>query len=342
VRLQMNKRFDTIAGSAFLVLGMFFITGSMGISKSSYGSSVGPNVFPFGLGMILVLLSVIVIYQARHYRGPAKEKGGRDYKRFSLLLLAAFRYFSQDAAVFAVGTYFFEVGLVGSLMGWALKRKKKIFTAILAGALPSLAIFFLFIFNPYRVQDRFYLQLDRMEQLFSQPAAVPDPAADPDTATLLQKGFAFFKKIFPAVNLVSTILTLFVIGLIIQVLGPRLRPADGGGEDEEKNRFRDTHGDVQPFLRCNLVSMISFKGKQFFLTSPSSSAEIAMQFWWDWLYTGDEAFLRQLQNRGAHLAPPFKGIRRAARGGGDQGHASERLKEPEKAAHFKSLRLDGS
>ena len=45
-----NKTFDTIAGCVFLVVGTFFITASMGISKSSYGSNVGPNIFPLGLG----------------------------------------------------------------------------------------------------------------------------------------------------------------------------------------------------------------------------------------------------------------------------------------------------
>ena len=88
----MNKLFDTIAGSAFLILGTFFIVGSMGITQSSYGSSVGPNVFPFGLGAILVLLSVIVIAQARRSAGSVPAKRTRDYKRFGLVLAATIVY----------------------------------------------------------------------------------------------------------------------------------------------------------------------------------------------------------------------------------------------------------
>ncbi len=88
----MKKTFDTIAGCVFLVVGLFFVVGSRGISRSSYGSNVGPDVFPFGLGIALMLLAVIVIYQARRIEGTAKEKGARDTRRLGLLLLATVAY----------------------------------------------------------------------------------------------------------------------------------------------------------------------------------------------------------------------------------------------------------
>ena len=106
----MNKLFDTMAGSAFLILGLFFIVGSMGITQSSYGSSVGPNVFPFGLGAILVLLSVIVIAQARRFAGPAKAKKARDYKRFMLVLAATIAYvFLFEPLGYVISTFLYLV-----------------------------------------------------------------------------------------------------------------------------------------------------------------------------------------------------------------------------------------
>ena len=80
-----NKIFDTIAGCVFLIVGMFFIVASTEISASSYGSKVGPNIFPTALGAILVLLSVIVITQARRVQPSAekKEQGTTSVLRWS-------------------------------------------------------------------------------------------------------------------------------------------------------------------------------------------------------------------------------------------------------------------
>ena len=106
----MNKTFDTIAGCVFLVVGAFFAVGSMGISRSSYGSTVGPNVFPFGLGIILILLAMIVIYQARGYPDKAKEKRPPDYRRFGLLLLAIIVYvFVFESLGYVISTFLFLV-----------------------------------------------------------------------------------------------------------------------------------------------------------------------------------------------------------------------------------------
>ena len=50
----INKKFDILSGTAFLAVGVFFIVASRGITSSSYGSNVGPSVFPTLLGVILV------------------------------------------------------------------------------------------------------------------------------------------------------------------------------------------------------------------------------------------------------------------------------------------------
>lgn len=136
----MSKTFDTVAGSVFLVVGAFFIVGSMGITQSSYGSTVGPNVFPFGLGAILVLLSVIVIYQARQYTGPVKAKGEYDYKRFGLLLLATIVYvFVFEPLGYVLSTFLYLVFV------FQVMERKRLLASIVIAALFSCSVYYAYV-----------------------------------------------------------------------------------------------------------------------------------------------------------------------------------------------------
>jgi putative tricarboxylic transport membrane protein len=124
-----NKTFDTIAGCVFLIVGMFFIVASMGISTSSYGSKVGPNIFPTGLGAILVLLSVIVILQARSVEPTAEgSKGQKNYKRFSLVLSSTFLYILLfEALGYVISTFLYLV-----FVFQVMERKKPLYAVLIA------------------------------------------------------------------------------------------------------------------------------------------------------------------------------------------------------------------
>jgi putative tricarboxylic transport membrane protein len=135
-----NKTFDTIAGCFFLVVGMFFIVASTGISASSYGSKVGPNIFPTALGVILVLLSVIVIYQARRYRTAAEGKGQRNYKRFALVLSSTFIYILLFEPLGYVISTFLYLHFVFQVMD----RKKPLY-ALLIAAFFSAAVYGIYV-----------------------------------------------------------------------------------------------------------------------------------------------------------------------------------------------------
>ena len=130
-----NKTFDTIAGCVFLIVGMFFIVASTGISASSYGSKVGPNIFPTGLGGILVFLSVIVITQARRVQ-PAAKKGQKNYKRFALVLSSTFLYILLFESLGYVISTFLYLVFVFQIMD----RKKPLY-AILIAAFFSAAVY---------------------------------------------------------------------------------------------------------------------------------------------------------------------------------------------------------
>jgi putative tricarboxylic transport membrane protein len=136
----MKKTFDTIAGCAFLVVGFFFVLGSQGISRSSYGSNVGPDVFPFGLGIILMLLAVIVIYQARRLKDNAKGKGARDTNRLGFLLLATIVYvFVFEMLGYVISTFLYLVFV------FQVMERKRLFASIAISAFFSCFVYYIYV-----------------------------------------------------------------------------------------------------------------------------------------------------------------------------------------------------
>ncbi len=91
----MNLRFDRYGSIAFALIGAFFITQSQYISTSAYGSQVGPNLFPLGLGLLLVLLSLRLFwetFQLKYRSAASKAETGLMYKRFFTILIATLLY----------------------------------------------------------------------------------------------------------------------------------------------------------------------------------------------------------------------------------------------------------
>lgn len=88
----MSKVFDRYAGAAFLLAGIAFMAESRRISESAYGSKVGPDLFPFGLGALLVLLSLRLLYETFKYTERETKKQDLDYKRFLIILVSAILY----------------------------------------------------------------------------------------------------------------------------------------------------------------------------------------------------------------------------------------------------------
>lgn len=89
---MINKKFDILSGTAFLAVGVFFIVASRGITSSSYGSNVGPSVFPTLLGVILVGLSVVVIYSAITWKAEEKKNSAMAVGRLFALIGAIVAY----------------------------------------------------------------------------------------------------------------------------------------------------------------------------------------------------------------------------------------------------------
>jgi putative tricarboxylic transport membrane protein len=137
---MQSKTFDTIAGCVFLIIGVFFIVASTGISASSYGSKVGPSIFPMGLGAILALLSVIVITQARKAAPAAVGKAKRNYKRFVLVLSSTFLYtLLFEPLGYVIATFLYLVFV------FQVMERKRPLVAVLIAACFSVAVYVVYV-----------------------------------------------------------------------------------------------------------------------------------------------------------------------------------------------------
>lgn len=88
----MSKTFDRFAAVAFLAIGVLFMLESLRISKSAYGSAVGPNVFPFLLGLVLALLSIKLLLETLRYDVANTSRRELQYKKFFVILISSILY----------------------------------------------------------------------------------------------------------------------------------------------------------------------------------------------------------------------------------------------------------
>ncbi|WP_199615723.1 tripartite tricarboxylate transporter TctB family protein [Paenibacillus alkalitolerans] len=136
----MNKTFDRYASVAMFIVGAAFVMESRNISTSAYGSNVGPNIFPLGLGIILLLLSARLFYETFRYPDKANKKEGLDYKRFFIILGAAVAYALLLEPIGYVITTFAFLALSFQVMergGWWK-------TLVISGAF-SIGVYYLFV-----------------------------------------------------------------------------------------------------------------------------------------------------------------------------------------------------
>ncbi|SDS87080.1 putative tricarboxylic transport membrane protein [Paenibacillaceae bacterium GAS479] len=139
---MMNKTFDRYASVAFLLIGAAFVWESRKIGESSYGSNVGPDIFPLGLGLLLIVLALRLFYEvmrAKSDNGPStKEK--LDYKRFLILVSAAvlYAYFLEDIG-YVFGTFVFL------LIGFQVIERGKWLTSVIVASLFSIGVYYLFV-----------------------------------------------------------------------------------------------------------------------------------------------------------------------------------------------------
>ncbi len=136
----MNKTFDKTAASILFIIGAGFLVESRNIADSAYGSNVGPDIFPMGLGIILMLLSARLFYETFRYAGQAKDKVTLDYKSFLLILLSAVVYaLTLETIGYIITTFLFLF-----ISFQVLSRGKLLKSAVIAGVF-SYGVYYLFV-----------------------------------------------------------------------------------------------------------------------------------------------------------------------------------------------------
>ena len=142
----MNLKFDRIASLVFFVIGVLIVVEAQKISTSAYGSSVGPSVFPTGLGILLIFLSVLLLVETIRNKkayaivGEKEDVTTPNYKRFIIIFLAALGYvLLLDVLGYLITTFVFLV------IGFQTLERGKILTSVIVAAAFSAVIYFGFV-----------------------------------------------------------------------------------------------------------------------------------------------------------------------------------------------------
>lgn len=136
----MSKVFDRYVSIIFLVIGALFMVESQKITQSAYGSEVGPNIFPFGLGLILALLSLRLLYETFRYKNEEAGKKAQNYKGFLVIFVSAclYAFFLEDIG-YVISTFLFL------LIGFqTMQRGKWLYSVVISAALSG-GIYYVYV-----------------------------------------------------------------------------------------------------------------------------------------------------------------------------------------------------
>jgi len=136
----MDIKFDRFASILFLTVGVLFMIGSKHISSSSYGSVVGPDIFPFVLGILLVLLSIRLFYETFINKSGKSEKEELQYKPFVIIFFATLVYIlTLESVGYVITTFLFLVVCFQTM------ERKKLLSSIFISAGFSGVVYFVFV-----------------------------------------------------------------------------------------------------------------------------------------------------------------------------------------------------
>ncbi|WP_456276105.1 tripartite tricarboxylate transporter TctB family protein [Bacillus sp. AK128] len=136
----MSKTFDRYTSFLFLIIGAGFIFESNKISASSYGSNVGPDMFPKILGVLLVLLSLRLFYETFKYQATNRGSQKPEYLRFFMIFGAAILYTALlETLGYVVTTFLFLV------IGFQVMQKGGWVKTIIISAAFSFGVYYLFV-----------------------------------------------------------------------------------------------------------------------------------------------------------------------------------------------------
>jgi putative tricarboxylic transport membrane protein len=136
----MALKFDYIASVLFLAVGVLFIVGSKNLESSSYGSAVGPDIFPLILGSALVLLSIRLFYETFITKNHYGTKEKLQYKPFILIFTTTLLYILTLETIGYVITTFLFLFVCFQTM-----QRSKVILSLIISACFSGIVYFLYV-----------------------------------------------------------------------------------------------------------------------------------------------------------------------------------------------------
>ncbi|MDR7072404.1 tripartite tricarboxylate transporter TctB family protein [Fictibacillus barbaricus] len=132
--------FDRYASIFFALIGFTFLIESRKIADSAYGSDVGPNVFPFLLGLILILLSVKLFFETLNSDKKRKSPEKLEIKRFLIIFAMSVFYAAfLETLGYIISTFLFL------FISFQAMEKGSLIKNVTISALFSICVYFLFV-----------------------------------------------------------------------------------------------------------------------------------------------------------------------------------------------------
>lgn len=138
----MNKTFDRYSSVCFALIGAFFVVESRNISTSAYGSEVGPNMFPLGLGVLLILLSLRLFWESSKQKAASASVGSASmqYGRFFIMLLATLLYvLFLEPVGYVITTFLFL------LVAFRVMGSKSIVSTLVVALCFSIGVYYVYV-----------------------------------------------------------------------------------------------------------------------------------------------------------------------------------------------------
>lgn len=136
----MNKTYDRYASVVLFIFAAAFIWEGTKISDSAYGSNVGPDIFPIGLGIILLLLCARLFYESLRTKNEVTRKTTLDYKGFLIIFGSAVVYaLLLEPLGYILTTFLFLI-----ISFQVMKRGNWIKGLLIAGVF-SFGVYYLFV-----------------------------------------------------------------------------------------------------------------------------------------------------------------------------------------------------
>ncbi|MBO8162844.1 MAG: tripartite tricarboxylate transporter TctB family protein [Brevibacillus sp.] len=136
----MSTRFDRYSSVVFTMIGVFFVAESGSISASAYGSKVGPNLFPLGLGILLILLSLRLFWEASRKKSEQKATPAVDHRRLISFVVLTFLY----AVVMEWMGYVLSTSLFLFCAFWLMNKENWWKSAMIACSF-SLLVYYIYV-----------------------------------------------------------------------------------------------------------------------------------------------------------------------------------------------------